>query len=171
MYPNKFSAFSALINYTGTFALNNQYMVGKSLKAMHVLVSNIFKHNVNPKVSLQLFDAFVNPILNYGSQTWGFTKSKELERIHLKFCKTILGVKQSTCNAAVYGELGRYPVFINRHIMIIKYWIKLLQTKNILLKTMYDVMLKDLILGKINWLSKVKQLLQQNGFLYIWELS
>ena len=34
---------------------------------------------------------------------------------------------------------------------------------------MYDVILKDLTLGKINWLSKVKQMLQRNGFLYIWE--
>ena len=52
--------------------------------------------------------------------------------------------------------------------MMIKYWIKLLRTTNILLKTMYDVMLKDLTLGKINWLSKVKQMLQQSGiFIYM----
>ena len=81
---------------------------------MHVLYSNISKHFVNPKISLELFDAFVNPVINFRCQIWGFTKSKELERIHLKFCKMVLGVKQCTCNAAVYGELGRYPLYINR---------------------------------------------------------
>ena len=69
-----------------------------------------------------VFDSFVSSILNYGCEIWGYTKSKELERIHLKFCKQLLGVKTSTCNmAAVYGELGRYPLFVNRYTRIIKY--------------------------------------------------
>ena len=110
---DKFNYLGVVLNYTGSFSLNNQYAVGKALKAMHVLYSNISKHFVNPKISLELFDAFVNPIINFGCQIWGFTKSKELERIRLKFCKMVLGVKQSTCNAAVYGELGRYPLYIN----------------------------------------------------------
>ena len=28
-----------------------------------------------------------------------------MERIHLKFCKSILKVRKSTCNAAVYTDL------------------------------------------------------------------
>ena len=108
-------------------------------------------------------------ILNYGCQTWGFTKAKDLEKVHLKFCKLVLEVKQSTCTAAVYGELGRYPLYINRHVMLVKYWFKLLNSENILLSTIYDVMTKDLIDGKINWLTKIKSLLQENGFLYVWE--
>ena len=59
--------------------------------------------------------------------------------------------------------------------MIIKYWIKLLQTKNILLKPMYDVMLKDLTLGMINWLSKVRVRVRDRCFnntdFCIWENS
>jgi len=51
----------------------------------------IFKHSL----LCQLFDAFVSATLNYGSEIWGFSKSKEIERIHMKFCKRILGVKSS----------------------------------------------------------------------------
>ena len=46
------------------------------------------------------------------SPNWGFTKSKELERLHLKFLKSLHGVKASTSNADIYIELGRYPLFV-----------------------------------------------------------
>ena len=72
-----------------------------------------------------------------------FTKSKDLERLNLMFCKSVLGVKTSTCNAAIYGELGRLPLYINRYVSIIKYWLKLISTDNIMLKTRYDMSLKD----------------------------
>ena len=73
------------------------------------LLGNIAKYDISPVVSLELFDAF-GSILNYGSPAWGFSKSKELERIHLRFCKRILGVKLNCSNAAIYGELGRVLV-------------------------------------------------------------
>jgi len=58
-----------------------------------------------------LFDVFVGSVLTYGCPIWGFTKSKDIERVQLKLCKSILGVKQTTSNAAVYGELGRFPLY------------------------------------------------------------
>jgi len=45
---------------------------------------------------------------------WGYTKSKEIERLHLKFLKRFLNRNQSTCNAFIYGELGRYKFGVNR---------------------------------------------------------
>ena len=42
----------------------------------------------------------------------------------------------------VYTELGRLPLYISRNIRIVKYWIKLLNTDNCILKecyaTLYD---------------------------------
>ena len=34
-----------------------------------------------PKTLCQLFDAFVGLILEYASENWGYTKSKEIERV------------------------------------------------------------------------------------------
>ena len=81
-------------------------VVGKSLKSLNVLLCKCHNYDLTPKTLCQLFDAFVLPILNYSSEIWGYTKSKELEKIHLKFCKRLLGVRVNTCTAAVYGELG-----------------------------------------------------------------
>jgi len=60
---------------------------------------------MKPGTVCQLFDAFVGATLNYSCEVWGASKSKEIERIHLKFCKQLLYVKKSTSNMAVYGEL------------------------------------------------------------------
>ncbi len=87
----------------------------------------------------QLFDAFVASTINYACEVWGATKSKELERLHLKFLKAILGVKLSTSNAAVYGELARYPIYIQRYVRIIKYWFKIIRTDNCILKVLYTL--------------------------------
>ena len=79
---NDFNCLGLVLSYTGSFTLNNQYVVGKAMKVMRVLYNNICKHSVNPKISLELVDAFANPIINFGCQTRGFTKAKELGRIH-----------------------------------------------------------------------------------------
>ena len=107
---NDFNYLGTVFNYTGTFVLNQETIAGKGLKALNVLLNNTKHYAFKPSVLCQLFDSFVSSILNYGSEIWGFTKSKEIERVHLKFCKQLLGVKTSTCNMAVYGELGRYPL-------------------------------------------------------------
>ena len=83
----------------------------------------------------QLFDSFVGSIISYACEVWGFSKSKELERIHMKFCKRALGVKLSTSNAGIYGELGRYPLYVARYTRIVKYWVKILYSDNFILRT------------------------------------
>ena len=98
----------------------------------------------------------------------GFSKSKDIERLHLKFCKSILGVKQSTCNAAVYSELGRYPLFITRYVQIIKYWLKILNSNNIILKTVLNASIKLHEHNIPSWASKVHTLLDDYGFTEVW---
>ncbi len=88
-----FNYLGVMFNFTGSFSMNQQTLSGKALKAMNIILANIRKYDFSPKIMCQLFDAFVSSILSYGSEVCGMTKSKEIERIHLKFCKTILGVK------------------------------------------------------------------------------
>jgi hypothetical protein len=166
---NDFNYLGTVFNYTGNFALNQEQLVGKALKALNVLLINCNKYKLKPKLLCQLFDSFVGSILNYAAEIWGHSKSKEIERIHLKFCKRILNVNIRTSNAAVYGELARYPLYIGRYVKIIKYWFRLLETDNIILKEVYNLCLSDCNNGKSNWLTKVKNLLYQYGFNYVWD--
>ena len=66
-----------------------------------------------------------------------------IEKVHLKFCKTILGVTHKASNLAVYSEIGRYPLFIDQIIHTIKYRNYILyETKNTLIKDFFDEMTK-----------------------------
>jgi len=166
---NDFNYLGVVFNYTGSFTLNQEHLTGKALKAMNILLSKCHDYDLKPKILCQLFDAFVGSILNYASEVWGYTKSKELERIHLKFCKRLLKVKLNTCNACVYGELGRYPMYINRYMRIIKYWFNIRRSKNIIIKTVYNLTVSDYHKGCHNWIFNVKKMLDDYGFSYVFD--
>ena len=38
-------------------------------------------------------------------------------------CKYVQGVGKRTSDIATYGELGRYPLYIDTVLAIIKYWL------------------------------------------------
>ena len=61
--------------------------------------------DLSPKQILVLFYKLIRPILCYGAHVWGFSNLVQQERIHLQFCKKLLGVKISTQNDFAYGEL------------------------------------------------------------------
>ena len=166
---SNFNYLGVVFGSFGNFNYNNQMLIGKALKAMNVLLYNTKDFDLSLKTQCQLFDAFVSSILNYSAEVWGYTKSKDIERIQLKYCKRILNVKLSTSNCAIYGELGRLPMYINRFVKLIKYWFKVLSSDNSIICNLYDVSLNDIVLGKKNWASNVKDILYMNGFGDIWE--
>ena len=86
---NDFNSLGTVFNYTGTFALNQETLVGKGLKALNILLYNTKKYCLKPKVMCQLFDAFVGSVLSFSSEIWGLGKSKEVERIHPKVLQNI----------------------------------------------------------------------------------
>ena len=135
---------------------------------MNCLLFNTRNYSLTPKVMCQLFDAFVGSTLSYSSEVWGFGKCKSIERIHLKFCKTILKVKSSTCSLGVYGDLERYPLYIQRYVRIIKFWCRMVSSDNILVSYFYNNMVEACSKGAKNWASNVKSQLDSYGLSYAW---
>ena len=70
------------------------------------------------KTALKIFDAYISPILLYGSEVWctflvNDYKKWELspiEKVHTQFLKRMLGVNYSTTNILVRRECGRNPL-------------------------------------------------------------
>ena len=88
----------------------------------------------------------------------GFDKAKDIERVHLKFCKYIFKMKTSTLNEIVYGEVGRYPLFIERYKRIVKYWLHITQTNECkYVKMIYNIMYQKSIvnMNTVNWVTNV----------------
>ena len=66
-------------------------------------------------------------------------KNDQLERLHLKLCKFILGVHGKTTNLGIYGDLGRSPLFIDHITNCLKYFYHLESSDdNKLLKLFYE---------------------------------
>ena len=84
----------------------------------------------------------------------------------MKFCKSVLGVIQTTSTTAIYGELGRFPIYINRLTAIVKSWLKLTKTENIILQTLFKSTIEDDENGMKNWVTNIKQMLNEYGFNY-----
>jgi hypothetical protein len=125
---------------------------------------------LSPKVKCQLCDSFVGSVLSYGAEVCGFTKCQYIERVHLTFCKYILGVKLCASNAGDYGELWRYPLYINRSVRIIKFWIKVINSENCVIRAVYNVSTSDIENeGCHNRVYNVRDILCTTGFDYVWE--
>ena len=91
--------------------------------------------------------------------------------MHLQFCKRLLGVKKSTQNDFVYGELGRTTLITKRYVSIIKYWFKIIRSsENKYINFIYKIMFSDLERrpNATSWASLVKNLLFSLGFNEVW---
>ncbi|MEW8548192.1 MAG: reverse transcriptase family protein, partial [Candidatus Thiodiazotropha sp.] len=118
------------INYTGNVEFSTKALSDQALRAANGLLALFKRLSFDIKTKLSLFDSLVTPILLYGAEVWGIYNINSIDKIHIKYCKAILGVRQQTPNYAVFGELGRYPLSIICKERALKFWIKILKCGN-----------------------------------------
>ena len=108
--------------------------IDQATKAKRVLISllnSLYNLGQLPKdVFFKLFDRKVSPVLLYGSEIWGFTKSEPIEVVLRYTCKRYMCVGLTACNAAVFGDCGRFPIWIDSTKMCIIYWMKILNMRD-----------------------------------------
>ena len=97
----------------------------KALSSIRKMIWKLGQPNIT--VTFKIFDSKIAPILFYGAEIWGSERRNKIEKIHLQFCKFVLGVGQNEHSAAVLGECGRLPFSIKYQKRYIKYWLKLIQ--------------------------------------------
>ena len=169
---SKFCYLGVVFTSGGSSFETQKTLSGQALKAIFTLNKYLYSFTtLKPSHRLELFDKLVSPILNYACEVCGFHKATAVETVHLQFCKKVLGVKRSTQNDFVYGELGRINYQSRRFIAIIKYWLKVIssdETKYI--NQIYKMMLNEVDLNplKQNWALAVKHLLSRIGFMEVW---
>lgn len=137
------------ISSDGKFIDAKTRLYKKGLKAYFKLQQTLANTTTSIKTQMHIFDHTIKPILLYGSEIWGsFSLTKKLkqqgfeslteiylkerndffpqENICMKFYKYALGVSKQSTNIAVRGELGRYPLYIETILQMIKYYIRTL---------------------------------------------
>jgi hypothetical protein len=142
----------------------------KGKKALFCLLRVFWKYReMSQDLFFRIFDMKIKPILLYASEVWGLKRLESIERVHLMACKQFLGVPIMTPNKMVYGDLGRHPLFIYSYTNALKFWFKLLSMPNERMpKQNYkSLCLKDEI-GKHNWVTDIRNILNQTGFGFVW---
>ena len=64
----------------------------------------------------------VLPVLTCACEVWGRGNNAVLERVHLMYCKYILGLNKLAPNSFIFRELDRLPVDFSIKAGIISYW-------------------------------------------------
>lgn len=83
-----FSYLGVIFTPGGSFKDAQSTLSGQALKGIFKMNKYLFKFTaVSIRHTLELFDKLILPILNYGSEVWGFHKGDTIERIHTQFCK------------------------------------------------------------------------------------
>ena len=150
--------------------IGTEHLVTKGKKAVGCLNRAFQRYNeMSYETFFKIFDAKVQPILLYASEIWGFNKLDSVERVHLKACKRYLGVPIITPNKMVYGDLKRFPLYINAYVRSIRYWFRLLQMDpHRIPQNAYRMLLSLDENGKECWVSQLRQVLCESGFNVVW---
>ena len=75
----------------------------------------------NPRVFLRMFDRQMQPAPFCGSELWGLDRQPNIEKAHLFAETRFLCVDLKSSSTMCFGELGRYPLFVNSAVRAIKY--------------------------------------------------
>ena len=89
--------------------------------------------------------------------------------MHLYACKLFINVPTVTPNDMIYGELGRYPLYIEAAAKCIQYWFRVLkQPASRYSKMAYQSLLTLHEKGHENWVTYVKSLLCKCDYGFVW---
>ena len=98
-----------------SFSEAQNTLAGQAQKAIFKLNKYLYKFTfISPKHKLDLFDKLVTPILNYGCEVWGFAQANAIERVHMQFCKKVLGVRKKKLRMILYTvNLGERVIYLS----------------------------------------------------------
>ena len=123
--------------------------------------------HTKPSTAIRLFEKIVEPIITYNCEvalaslpkSWNYTDfvlnmwdhGVEINRVVSNFLRQILGVHKKTSNVALLSETGKYPPVMKVYNQIFKYWLRIKDSENELLKEAVKTNLKNHNEGKMTW--------------------
>ena len=167
---NAYKYLGLFVSTKLSFTFTCQDLVSKGKRAVIRILQLMYKFRTDTaKMFFKLFDAQVQPIVQYGAEIWGLQKGDEVEKLHLFARKRFLHVDRRTPNDLVYSELGRFPIYLTSYVKCISYWLRLVRMDHYRLPAAaYRTLRKLDNRGEVNWVTNIRQCLCSNGFSYVW---
>ena len=159
---------------TGSFAKAADVLYKKALKALFSVYSSIdIRANLqNVPLFLKLFDSLVKPVLLYGCEIWGSntisSQNNCTNKFTNKFYRTLLGVSRNSSVVGTHGELGRFPIHVNVHQAMLKYWFRLITLPGDRLAAHCYWTLLNSNTTTDPWLNAIQSIINSTGQFFIW---
>ena len=69
-----------IFNYNGKFNTTQRHVADQGRKALFAINSVLKQCNFNVETKCAVFDTYINSILSYGSEVWGFHKAPDVKK-------------------------------------------------------------------------------------------
>ena len=136
----------------------------RGLKALLKIKKSLGIHfHSNIYNTIHLFNYMVRPILLYCSDFWGclkHPKDSPIAKVHLSFCKQLLGVRKQTNTSAVLLELNTVPILIHAKKASIKNWERI---RNSSCPKLLKHAFSESLFNNLNWASSISNTFNRNG--------
>ena len=165
---SEFCYLGVHFNYNNNMKKAIHHQVKQAERALYALRSKIRRLNLPLDIAIHLFNHTITPILLYGSEVWAFEDTEQLDVFQRKFLKEEMGLRRSTPNCMVYGEVGQSKISQLANQRMLSYWYKIAgsggekKLPGILLRLMQGISGREGTHFK--WLEGVKAKLGRSGF-------
>ena len=121
------------LNYNGKLKTAIDAISNQVIRAMFDL--KIYKFELMDISSkLQLFDSAIIPILLYGCEIWGFNNISDIEKIQIRFYKSL---NKYTSNVFVLVNLENFRWMFFCKERLLKFWLKTITKKDCIQYALY----------------------------------
>ena len=134
----------------------------RALAKMKSTLGALFRHDINN--TIHIYNYLVKPILTYCSDYWGCIQPKNnpIEKVHLMFCKYLLGVRKQINTEGVLQELGMTPITLCAIKSVAKNWERIQQKKANQLLIFSNI---DAHGNNLPWAVNIRKIFSTNGML------
>ena len=145
------------------FKHNYRFLREKAIRAIYALRMNIRQSigtSLPIKLMIKSFEVQIRPIIDYGAELWTLLNPiSDIEYVQNFFLKTALHVREQTPTLALLGELGRFPLYLKQHDLLLRYF-KRLQTldKSKIVYKMYEDLVNLDLKGHKTWVTKARKI-------------
>ncbi len=139
---------------------NTAEVLAKSATRALGSVMNKFKSlkNMGFETYCKLYESCVLPVLEYGSEIWGYKIFDSCEQVQSKALRYFYGVHKFAPKYALYGDSGWSPCVYNRRYNMVRFWNRLNKMDDSrLTKHIFNY---DMQINKNNWSSEIHDIFQ-----------
>ena len=115
------------MTFTTKLCINSILLDGRIIGKEGVMEIQKFMRRLScsdPTVVWKLFDTQTEPILTYAAEVWDLEDVGQIEKVQTFALKRFMGVPLHSSNKLLYGETGRFPLFIKTAVKCGKNWLK-----------------------------------------------